>query len=155
MHDNRIQQSGYSLIELLITLVLVGLMGAIALPMYGEYAERGRVNKAIGDLKSIELQIERFRLANRDRVPASLTELGTNLTVDPWGRNYVFLNIIDGSVTVGDVRKDGALNPLNTDYDLYSLGKDGETAKPLNAAKARDDVVRANNGAFLGLAEDY
>ena len=47
------------------------------------------------------------------------------------------------------------MNPLNSDYDLYSVGEDGLTQKPLNASNARDDIVRANNGAFVGLAEDY
>jgi general secretion pathway protein G len=53
------------------------------------------------------------------------------------------------------LRKDGKLNPLNTDFDLYSLGRDGESRETLNARPSRDDIVRANNGAFIGLAEDY
>jgi general secretion pathway protein G len=53
------------------------------------------------------------------------------------------------------VRKDGRLNPLNTDFDLFSTGKDGDTTGPLNARASRDDVVRANNGAFIGLGENY
>ncbi|MDH4073829.1 MAG: prepilin-type cleavage/methylation domain-containing protein, partial [Gammaproteobacteria bacterium] len=52
-------------------------------------------------------------------------------------------------------RKDGSLNPLNTDFDLYSAGADGESAGPLSATKSRDDIVRANNGAFIGLGENY
>jgi general secretion pathway protein G len=55
----------------------------------------------------------------------------------------------------GPLRKDGKLNPLNTDYDLYSVGADGLSAGPLTAMQSRDDIVRANNGAFVGLGEDY
>ena len=69
--------------------------------------------------------------------------------------SYQFLNIIDGNPPAADVRKDGALNPLNSDFDLYSMGEDGESQAPLNAALARDDIVRANNGAFVGRAKDY
>ena len=54
-----------------------------------------------------------------------------------------------------DVRKDKNLVPINTDFDLYSLGKDGLSAGPLTAKDSRDDIVRANNGAFIGRAEDY
>ena len=56
---------------------------------------------------------------------------------------------------VGDFRKDKNLNPLNTDYDLYSVGKEGATASALTAKSSRDDIVRANDGAFIGRGEDY
>ena len=45
--------------------------------------------------------------------------------------------------------------PVNSDFDLYSMGADGESSAPFTAKNSHDDVVRANNGAFIGLAEDY
>ena len=51
--------------------------------------------------------------------------------------------------------KDSALAPLNTDFDLYSVGPDGDSRLPLTAAASRDDILRANNGAFIGRAENY
>ncbi len=33
--------------------------------------------------------------------------------------------------------------------------RDGQSSSPLNAAASRDDIVRANNGAYVGAAEDY
>jgi general secretion pathway protein G len=73
--------------------------------------------------------------------------------MDPWGRPYRYLEL--SAANPGDVRRDKNLVPINTDFDLYSVGKDGETVTPLTAQKSRDDVVRANNGAFIGLAENY
>lgn len=52
-------------------------------------------------------------------------------------------------------RKDRFLVPINSDYDLYSMGKDGESVAPLTAAKSRDDIVRAANGTYVGLAENF
>jgi hypothetical protein len=40
---------------------------------------------------------------------------------------------------------------INTDFDLYSLGPDGRTG---DEGKARDDIVRANNGQFVGVEQD-
>jgi general secretion pathway protein G len=45
--------------------------------------------------------------------------------------------------------------PINTDFDLYSKGADGDSVAALTAAKSRDDVVRAANGAFIGLASHF
>jgi general secretion pathway protein G len=55
----------------------------------------------------------------------------------------------------GQMRKDRNLVPINTDFDLYSMGKDGETVMPLTTPKSQDDIVRASNGAFVGLGSDY
>ncbi len=140
---------------MLISVVLACLLIVLAVPGYQRQLERSRVAKAEADIRSMHIAIERFRLANSDRVTITLTELRMEIPRDPWGRDYQFLNIIDANPSKGLVRKDGALNPLNTDYDLYSLGRDGDSKGPLNAKASRDDVVRANNGAYIGLGRDY
>jgi general secretion pathway protein G len=35
------------------------------------------------------------------------------------------------------------------------MGKDGDSKAPLTAKASRDDIIRANNSAFIGLATDY
>lgn len=52
-------------------------------------------------------------------------------------------------------RKDRFMVIVDTDYDLYSLGGDGASAPPFTNADARDDIVRANDGGFVGLAEVF
>lgn len=52
-------------------------------------------------------------------------------------------------------RRDRYMFPLNTDYDLFSLGPDRQTAVSLGHALGQDDVIRANNGGFFGLASEY
>lgn len=58
-------------------------------------------------------------------------------------------------VTQGEMRKDRFLVPINTWFDLYSMGPDGKSAAPLTAAASRDDVIVANDGDFIGLASLY
>ena len=53
------------------------------------------------------------------------------------------------------IRKDHNLHPLNSEFDLYSFGKDGQSQSPLTAKASRDDVIWARDGGFVGLAEDY
>ena len=55
----------------------------------------------------------------------------------------------------GKARKDKKLAPLNSDYDLYSLGKDGDSKPPLVTPVSRDDIVRARDGQFIGMAKDF
>lgn len=141
--------------ELMIVLVIGAMLVTVGVPAYDAYVRRAKVAKAIGDMGRISLEIERFRLNNNDRIPLALDELPMDIPLDPWQRPYDFLNIPAAGPGVGALRKDGALVPLNTDFDLYSRGADGETAGPLSAAQSLDDIVRANNGAYFGPAEDY
>ena len=144
--------SGATLLELALTVALVCLVGAIAVPSFVGYVDRSRVSRAIGDIGGISLEIARWQ-TSFGNYPDTLAELGLDDRLDPWGNAYVYLNV--ANAVPGAVRRDRNLNPVNTDFDLYSRGKDGETTTAFTSARGRDDVVRANNGAFIGLAEDY
>jgi len=84
--------------------------------------------------------------------PVSLAAIQRAGMLDPWGYTYIYNPLAGGS---GHERKDKFLVPLNTDYDLYSVGPDGESQGPLNAAASKYDVIRALDGAYFGLAEDF
>jgi general secretion pathway protein G len=147
--------NGMGLLDLIVALVILSLFVALAVPAYTGMVNRGRVAGAIGDVGSIAVAIERFAVNNNDQLPMTLAELAIEIPRDPWDNDYQYFNIRAAGPGNGPYRKDGNLNPINTDFDLYSMGADGESAGPLNAGQSRDDVVRANNGAFIGLGEDY
>jgi general secretion pathway protein G len=147
--------NGFGLLELMVVLVIAGLLTTLAIPAYSDFVDRARTSRAIGDIAGIGLEIEKFRLVNDSLPPLDLAELPVAVSLDPWGQQYFYLNIAAAGPGKGAFRKDGNLNPLNTDFDLYSAGKDGDSKGPLNAKASRDDIVRANNGAYIGRAEDY
>jgi general secretion pathway protein G len=55
----------------------------------------------------------------------------------------------------GGSRKDRFGVSLNTDFDLYSMGKDRSSTDSLATPSSYDDILRANDGAFVGLASDF
>lgn len=146
---------GFTIIEILVVLAIVSVLASIALPKYQDYQERVRVNSAITDIRAINAALRLYMTDNKEP-PASLATVGQAGKLDPWGRPYQYLNIAGASKSViGKARKNKNLVPINSDFDLYSLGKDGESAGPLTAGPSRDDVVLANDGKFVGLAKDY
>jgi general secretion pathway protein G len=149
------QSNGFGLLELMVTLVIASLLIAIAVPSYNGFVDRARIASAIGDIRELNVAIDNFSRDNDNQFPATLAELPTEIPLDPWGSEYRYLNIRAAGPANGQFRKYGNLSPLNSDFDLFSLGEDGDTAGPLSAKKSRDDIVRANNGAFVGLGEDY
>lgn len=153
--EHMARSKGFGLLDLMVTLVIASLLVSLAIPTYDMFIGRAKVAKAVGDIGSLSIAIEQYRLYNQNQMPPSLGDLAIDVPLDPWGRAYAYLDIRAAGPGNGGLRKDGKLNPLNSDFDLYSLGRDGDSSGPLSADASRDDIVRANDGAFIGLGEDY
>jgi general secretion pathway protein G len=149
----RHRNSGYTLLDLMAVVGVVALLLGIAVPSYSRYSARAKTSAAVGDISTIHLAIETY-IMNGGAPPPNLAAIGKDGMLDPWGRPYNYLSF-DGLKGKGKMRKDKNLVPINSEYDLYSAGPDGETVPPLTAKPSRDDIVMANNGKFIGLASDY
>ena len=150
---HKVRARGFTVIELMISLAIVGVLASVATPMYQNYRERVRVNAATTDIAAMSAAIKLYYTDAR-HLPASLADIGNGGKLDPWGRPYRYLDLttVKGH---GASRKDKRLNPLNSDFDLYSVGKDGDSLTSLMAPPSRDDVIRARDGRFIGLARDF
>jgi general secretion pathway protein G len=144
---------GFTIVEVAIALAILGVLLSLALPRYENYRERLRVDQAKRDIMTMSALITNHHLDARD-YPGSLADVGLGGMRDPWGNPYGYLNL-NNPRNRGLARKDHSLVPINTDFDLYSMGPDGRSAPPLTARDSRDDIVRANDGKFVGLASEY
>jgi general secretion pathway protein G len=121
-------------------------------PKLKDAVERAKVAHAIGDIRTIQTE-----LAGLEALPPTLTGIGRGDMLDPWGRPYIYYPFPEaqGHAPPAGARRDRFLVPVNSEYDLYSQGKDGETSIAFTARASRDDVVRANDGGFIGLASTF
>ena len=146
---------GFTLVELLIAVAIVAVLVVVAVPSYQHYRDRVAVMQAKSDIVAIATTIELYRSDNGN-FPNSLAAINMAGKLDPWNHPYQYLNLSPVAPgNIGKVRRDKNLVPINSDFDLYSMGKDGASQSPLTAAASQDDVVRANDGRFVGLASDY
>ena len=148
--------SGLTLIELLVTVAIVGLLAAISINVYANALEKSKVTRAIAEIRGIEKSISDHEV--NSELPESLDDIGWGNRLDPWGNPYQYVKFqtnAQGKVIPGQARKDRFLVPLNSTYDLYSMGADGDSKGPLTAKASRDDVLRAGDGSFVGLASDF
>lgn len=136
-----------------IATALIATLSAIVVPSLMDARERARITEASTTIAAISLDLQRYRDLN-GRYPDSLAEAGLGGQQDPWGGEYRYL-VIEGKDGVASLRKDRFLVPLNSDYDLYSMGPDGQTEPNLNKPVSADDILRANNGIFVGLAAEF
>jgi general secretion pathway protein G len=145
---------GFTLIELLVSVALVGTLAAIGIPIYADYLDRARNAVAISDINNLQDKIHFYELEH-DKLPDDLSNVNW-VNPDPWGHPYQYLNFAAyGAGWKGKARKDRFLVPLNSSYDLYSKGKDGQSKAPLTPKESKDDILRANDGGFIGLASMF
>lgn len=143
---------GYTLIEVMLAVGLLAVLAGLALPAWNGYQQKLKQRQAMSDITQMQVVIQAWFEDTRS-YPADLATVGLGQQRDPWGALYQY-NSLAGNGN-GQARKDHSLVPINSDFDLYSMGPDGESVAPLTAAKSKDDIIRASNGRFVGIASDY
>lgn len=128
MSEQARSQSGFSMIEILVVLVIIGLLVSIVAPNVLDRADDARITKVGADFKGIESALKMYRLDNfvypsseqglealKDRpsidpVPRQYRSNGylERLPTDPWNRPYLYLS-------PGE----------EEEFDIYTLGADG------------------------------
>ena len=123
------RQRGFTLIEIMVVVVIIGLLAAVIVPQLMGNVDQARVAKARQDIQAIETALTMFRLDN-SKYPAtdqglkSLIQQPTDPSIrnwrpggyvkkpsrDPWGNDYQY--VYPGT--------------HGTEYDLFSLGADGQ-----------------------------
>jgi general secretion pathway protein G len=147
---------GFTVVELLIAVLIVGILSAIAIPNYLRYLEKDKEATAISDINTIGRRLQEYRMEFPLPTDLSTINFGNALPlIDPWGNPYRYLPLYGLPGNLPQARRDHNLVPINSDFDLYSMGPDGLSAKPLTALRSRDDIIRANDGAFTGKASTY
>lgn len=131
----RSSQSGFTLIEIMVVVVILGILAGIVVPRIMDRPDTARVEAAKQDIRAIESALNLYRLDNNhypstDQGLEALVEEPTGdpeprnwqgyldqVPTDPWGNKYQYLNPGEHS-----------------EIDIYSLGADGEPGgKDVNA----------------------
>ncbi len=145
-------EKGLTLIELILVMAIIGVLAAIAIPAYQDYQEKARVNAAVMDISTMAFTIAAYWQDERS-YPDSLADVDLGGKLDPWGYPYRYLNLDKNGN--GGARRDKNLNPLNTDFDLYSIGKNAKTRLSVSQQDSLDDIVRVFDGKFIDLAAKF
>ena len=132
---------------------LLGTVTAMAVPAFYREIQETANTRVIVDLQVLQFAIDMYERMN-ERLPDSLDDLGPGPRIDHWGHAYEYTPNTSPDWNTRR-RLDQHQVPLNDDYDLFSPGPDGEWKKPLMNSLSHDDIVRADDGLFIGVALDH
>jgi len=135
--SKKIKILGFTLLELLVVMVIIGLLAGYVGPKYFEQIGKSETKTAKAQIDSLGKALDQYRidvgqypsteqgLSALNKNPANESKWGgpylkKEVPTDPWGRAYLY-------------KSPGE----HGEYDLFSLGKDGQQG----GAKESEDVV--------------
>ncbi len=146
----------------MVTVAVIGTLAAIAIPVYQHYVDKAASARTIAEVRMLDSEIKGYE-NSYEQLPDTLAQVGRGNFFDYWGTPYEYMQITCEETGKGKgkckpvkgARKDKFLVPLNSDFDLYSKGADGDSKAPLPAQASWDDIIRANDGSYVGLASEF
>ena len=153
-HRKRLAKArGFSAIELLIVVAVILIIAAIAIPNLVSAINITKGARAVADIADLEDEIALYQSIN-NVLPDDLSRVAPPGLLDPWGNPYQYFNHATG-LGNGQSRTDRFNVPLNTDYELYSEGRDKLSSSSITDSASLDDIIRAGDGSYVGLASRY
>lgn len=117
-----LRKGGFTLVEILVVVVLLGILAAIIVPQFTKAGNESRTSALLTDLRRIRSQIELYKFQHNDQLPAATGE-----TADELLRRMTTKTDVDGNVgnDFGPYLQSMPVNPFN---DRNTVRIDGAAA---------------------------
>ncbi|HEZ4976141.1 TPA: pilin [Neisseria meningitidis] len=144
-------QKGFTLIELMIVIAIVGILAAVALPAYQDYTARAQVSEAILLAEGQKSAVTEYYL-NHGEWPGNNSDAGVASASDIKGKYVQSVEVAKGVITATMASSNVNNEIKDKKLSLWAKRQDGSVkwfcGQPVarNNAKATDDEVTAANG---------
>lgn len=125
---------GFTLIELMITVAVIGILAAVAYPSYTDYIRRGKISQATSELGAMRVRLEQYYQDNRNYGSTATTCPGTLPTAPAFtfscvwgssGTNQTFLATATGTAAGGMNGFTFTVNDANVQRTTAFVGATG------------------------------
>ncbi|HGM2528567.1 TPA: pilin [Neisseria gonorrhoeae] len=143
-------QKGFTLIELMIVIAIVGILAAVALPAYQDYTARAQVSEAILLAEGQKSAVTEYYL-NNGKWPKDNGAAGVASTPTDIKGKYVKEVKVENGVVTAEMKSDGVNKEIKgKKLSLWAKRENGSVkwfcGQPVKRGNAKDDTVTADNG---------
>ena len=142
MRTYRTNKSGFTLVEILIVVIILGILAAIVIPQFTNASQDARKNSLTSQLQTMRSQFELYKLQHKDQLPLKFQADGVYNAVADWD-NMTTQTDADHAAYVAGTSTTGPfgpylqsppVNPLNSRFNIivgtadYNFGDDSPDA---------------------------
>jgi len=124
---HRTRKSGFTLVEILIVVIILGILAAIVIPQFTNASQDARKSNLTSQLQTIRSQIELYKLQHLDKTPTGLNTAGSTAGATAFAQMIVKTDA-DQTANVngqfGPYLQGAPVNPLNNSSDVFVVTSD-------------------------------
>ena len=152
----RTRKGGFTLVEILIVVIILGILAAIVIPQFTSASQDARKNSLTSQLQTLRSQIELYKLQHLDKLPLGLNgAAGSTTAAVAWNEliNKTDENGSTGTTTAypfGPYLQAVPSNPLNGDTGVFIATADVTGGAASGAGTTDGFVLNKSNGKIWG-----
>jgi len=153
----RNRKSGFTLVEILIVVIILGILAAIVIPQFTNASQDARKNSLTSQLQTMRSQVELYKLQHLDQNPTGLNTAGSIASTVAWAEMLVKTNndqTTTGTPNFGPYLQGAPANPLNGSSSVLVVTSD-KTLGGASGATTEGWIFNKTDGKTWGTSAKF